>query len=43
MWILPLGEKEFKPSFDEKVEEMKDEMFCFSDDEEGSLWIKSRK
>ena len=41
MWILSLGEKEIKSSFDEKEDETKDGLFCFFDDEEGFLWILS--
>ena len=41
--ILSLDNKEFKSSFDAKEDERKDEISIFSDDDEESLWIESRK
>ena len=38
---MSLGEQEFMSSFDEKEDEMKDEMLGSSDDEEESPWIES--
>ena len=41
--ILSIEELEAKSSFDEKEEELKDDMLLFSDDGEESLWVESRK